>query len=574
MRKMMKRTGAVVLSLAVAMSMLFSLAALPQMKVSAAGEMSRLKKWSLVAAMLGDDAYFTGKPTDETAAKYTAAEYFWNGEEKVLASDFCSQVKDYFAGEEDFDEAKLANIGENDFFSYDSATQEVTIKGVYGGYLLQCIELGQSEDGNDDDGVWVDPEEPNLKPYYTILEFNDDGAIVSYKKLSDEAVQFTFDVGLENEDGEVTNSLTTETNKVFIPKNCTAKFSYWITIKADEDKMPVQFTSDGVLGDIFALDLTSASPKIVSTEDDILSTEKTGSTQITYEVTSPGVTLFKQTVPCTCFELSVEGCDSPYGWINMLPKESMTLKANIKGYDSKKVTYMWDSRKYGIAKGGSTCPVKAPSSLGEGTVDISPCFDGESVEYSYEQAVNVRNCKLAVSINDMKTFKKATEPLKVGETYWLNLGGADWGWNYKNGSHTFYKIKLSQNGKTLNIDDNEKVLKSDFANIGIGAGGGVPNRILTPKKAGTLTITGTIYRNGKAFKTVTKKVNITNKVSVKMTTLSSVKNVKGKKMLVNGKRIHPEMVTRSSILQAVNLPKEIRQRQSVKIVQQAVRSVS
>ena len=59
--------------------------------------------------------------------------------------------------------------------------------------------------------------------------------------------------------------------------------------------MPVQFTSDGVLGDIFALDLKSASPKIVSTEDDMLSTEKTGSTQITYEVTSPetGVTLFK-----------------------------------------------------------------------------------------------------------------------------------------------------------------------------------------------------------------------------------------------------------------------------------------
>ena len=44
MRKMMKREGAVVHSLAVAMSMLFSLAALPQMKVSAAGEMGRLKK--------------------------------------------------------------------------------------------------------------------------------------------------------------------------------------------------------------------------------------------------------------------------------------------------------------------------------------------------------------------------------------------------------------------------------------------------------------------------------------------------------------------------------------------------
>ena len=164
MRKMMKRAGAVVLSLAVAMSMLFSLAALPQMKVSAAEEMSRLKKWSLVAAKLGDDVYFTEKPTDKTAAFYTAAEYFWEGEKIVPVKKFCYRVEVCFAGEEDFDEAKLANIGENDFFSYDSATQEVTIKEVYGGDSLQCIELGQSEDGNDDYGVWVDPEEPNLKP--------------------------------------------------------------------------------------------------------------------------------------------------------------------------------------------------------------------------------------------------------------------------------------------------------------------------------------------------------------------------------------------------------------------------
>ena len=117
MRKVMKRAGAVVLSLAVAMSMLFSLAALPQMKVSAAGEMSRLKKWSLVAAMLGEDAYFTEKPTDKTVASYTAAEYFWDDVKSVSADDFCDQVKNTFAGATDFDESKLANIGENDFFS-------------------------------------------------------------------------------------------------------------------------------------------------------------------------------------------------------------------------------------------------------------------------------------------------------------------------------------------------------------------------------------------------------------------------------------------------------------------------
>ena len=97
MRKMMKRAGAVVLSLAVAMSMLFSLAALPQMKVSAAEEMSRLKKWSLIAGRLGDDAYFLQKNQQTKQLHSTLLQNISGMTRKSSRIRFfCSRVKDYF----------------------------------------------------------------------------------------------------------------------------------------------------------------------------------------------------------------------------------------------------------------------------------------------------------------------------------------------------------------------------------------------------------------------------------------------------------------------------------------------
>ena len=56
--------------------------------------------------------------------------------------------------------------------------------------------------------------------------------------------------------------------------------------------------------------------------------------------------------------------------------------------------------------------------------------------------------------------------------------------------------------------DTEENLSNDELSLSIGAGGGFPNRIIKPKKAGTLTITGTIYRNGKFFRDVKKSYKV------------------------------------------------------------------
>lgn len=90
--------------------------------------------------------------------------------------------------------------------------------------------------------------------------------------------------------------------------------------------------------------------------------------------------------------------------------------------------------------------------------------------------------------------------------------------------------------------------------------------MITPKKAGKLTVTGTIYRENKEFKTETKTFTVESdntpsestkpdptpnpsqpttaapatttqvKVTVKKTTLKSAKNAKGKKLVVKWKK--------------------------------------
>ncbi len=99
--------------------------------------------------------------------------------------------------------------------------------------------------------------------------------------------------------------------------------------------------------------------------------------------------------------------------------------------------------------------------------------------------------------------------------------------------------------------------------IGIGAGGGYPNRIIKVNQSGTLTIKGKIYRDGKLFRetavrtfkvegnevnpseptkpsqpatTTSTKKPTQPTVSVKTTKLKSAKNAKGKKIVVKWKK--------------------------------------
>ena len=147
--------------------------------------------------------------------------------------------------------------------------------------------------------------------------------------------------------------------------------------------------------------------------------------------------------------------------------------------------------------------------------------------------MNVKNCNLSLSYrhfvgNNTEAGKGTT--LKAGDSYWFSLNGADFGWDFGNGSgskrQTFYKIECKLNGKTLTATEVEKNLKNNELSIGIGAGGGCPNRIITPKKSGKLTIKATLYRNGKYLKSYSKTYTV-KKFTVKKTSFKSSKNVKG-----------------------------------------------
>lgn len=112
-------------------------------------------------------------------------------------------------------------------------------------------------------------------------------------------------------------------------------------------------------------------------------------------------------------------------------------------------------------------------------------------------------------------------------------------------------------------------MKDNKMTIGIGAGGGYPNRIIKVNQSGTLTITGKNYRDGKLFRetaartfkvegnevnpseptkpsepttpsqpatTTSTKKPTQPTVSVKTTKLKSAKNAKGKKLVVKWKK--------------------------------------
>lgn len=248
-----------------------------------------------------------------------------------------------------------------------------------------------------------------------------------------------------------------------------------------------------------------------------------------------------------------------YG-INVLPKTSITLRTGLSldGYKSSAIIYRWNCKALNInnvtgkkdSTYGSLYTIpssKTGKTISDQALIVSACiYNEKNKEYfeiaSTQQMISIKNCKLAFSYrhfvgNNTEPGKGTT--LNAGDAYWFSLDGADFGWDIGNGSgagrQTFYKLECKLNGKTLTATDVEKNLKNSQLSIGIGAGGGCPNRIISPKKAGKLTIKATIYQNKKVLKTLSKTYTVKDN-SVKKTTLSSAKNVKGKKILVKWKK--------------------------------------
>ena len=150
-KNLKQRIGAVMLSLVLAVSTVFTTTAVSEKKVSAQAEITfknQIQRWALATKLLEDEEkYFDQsksdkKISDKTAAIYTAIEYIWNEDEnKVSVGVFCESVRNYFAGCDDFNAQKLAAIDQNDYFEYNSGDDYVTLKTVAGGPTQECTYI-------------------------------------------------------------------------------------------------------------------------------------------------------------------------------------------------------------------------------------------------------------------------------------------------------------------------------------------------------------------------------------------------------------------------------------------------
>ena len=553
--KNLKRIGAVMLSLVLAVSTVFTTTAVSEKKVSAQAEIKnkkQLQRWALATKLLSDgEKYFDqtkadNKISDKTAAIYTAIEYIWNEDgDAVPVNVFCDSVKNYFAGC-DFNAEKLAAIGENNYFEYKSGDSNVTLKTMQaGGGTQECTYIGEKEhtDGSKTMyGVWTDPDsapgDPET-PYYVALDIAENGQMTAYRKLKDGS-QLNVDIYKFNENGDYVMSYTTASGKAFIPDEEEADFSYNIQIiDKEKSETPIQFEDRTLEGNSFNLNLESEDTSIVDIDyDRIIAKDKKGTTNIKYNIRS------------------AESGNVIY----LLPGESRQVTANIEGYNGP-VSYQWTSAECKIDNQlGKTCKITVPSKEGNPTIFVQAFTDdGEWIGEKKEE-ITVADCKLSFSYRKFvgdHSEAASGDTLKVGEAYWFSLDGASFAWDYGNGNRndskrqTFYTMDFELNGKHLIATDTEKNLSNDELSLSIGAGGGFPNRIIKPKKAGTLTITGTIYRNGQFFRDFKKSYKVEGntpsptpvnkptkpaKVTVKKTTLKSAKNAKGKKLVVKWKK--------------------------------------
>ena len=574
--KNLKRIGAVMLSLVLAVSTVFTTTAVSEKKVSAQAEIKnkkQLQRWALATKLLSDgEKYFDqtkadNKISDKTAAIYTAIEYIWNEDgDAVPVNVFCDSVKNYFAGCDDFNAEKLATIGKNDYFEYNSGDSNVTLKTMQaGGGTQECTYIGEKEhtDGSKTMyGVWTDPDpapgDPET-PYYVALDIAENGQMTAYRKLKDGS-QLNVDIYKFNENGDYVVSYTTESGKAFIPDEEKAGFSYNIQIIDEEkSKTPIQFEDRTLEDNSFNLNLESEDTSIVDIDyHRIIAKDKKGTTNIKYNIRSAesGNVIYSGSIPSTVYSISID--EENYYGIYLLPGESRQVTANIEGYNGP-VSYQWTSAECKIDNQlGKTCKITVPSKEGNPTIFVQAFTDdGEWIGEKKEE-ITVADCKLSFSYRKFVGDHSETasgDTLKVGETYWFSLDGASFAWDYGNGNdskrQTFYTMDFELNGKHLIATDTEENLSNDELSLSIGAGGGFPNRIIKPKKAGTLTITGTIYRNGNFFRDFKKSYKVEGntpsptpvnkptkpaKVTVKKTTLKSAKNAKGKKLVVKWKK--------------------------------------
>lgn len=545
-KKSKQKISAVLLSIIMA----FSLIIVPSAKkVYASGDsVDNFTKWTLAQVLANDNrgTYFNDgeKPDLKTAIIYEAKKQDQGS--TMYFGDFYSSLTDDFK-ENIFTEEEVKDTlktMDSQFISYDDTTSPETVKIEYagGGDELNCNMIGTV--WNDDSktttvyGHWVNYEDSSYKGDYVAVTFDGD-RLISYRKVEDKDVQVGFEAyGYDYEKDDEINYMRTKDGKsvAVIPFWSSAECRPSIKIEGkDVDNDLEMVLSKDPNEEIIMLDKDDNDEYQIYTYNEPKNNDP--ESIICEYKDDNGTVVLKGTVPCYVLKMSIRDMFSGYG-IYVEPGETSTLKARISGYPTDGLTYKWESKEFSDVDGKTTESIQfnAPAQAATGNIKLSVYTDQGELLVTDSEEVTVGKCSISFNAIDLKTGKiySKNANLQLKQSYIFAMNGANFGWAVNNSGDEFEKWTFTQNGKTLTIGYDDKITgDKSFVDINGDVGGaGVPHEMVVFKKAGKVTITGTIKRNGKEFRSGSTTFNIA-KANQTITASSPTKTYSTKKQTVN-----------------------------------------
>nr|WP_300649861.1 leucine-rich repeat domain-containing protein [uncultured Anaerobutyricum sp.] len=506
-----------------------------------------LSRYTMAAMLSGqEENYFSDseKPDALTVLNYTAYKMYQN--EEIVTIPFDKFYEDYVCANFSavVDKESLKNVakldnGKSIFFDYKSDTDEISILDMpAGGDPKQCVYIGWQDKNNKQTvlyGIWQDPEAPGSECYVTltISGFEDNAKIVSYQKIESKDVKFSSEFFINNYDDN--NEWVDETNctrklggktRVILPYNEDVHSRATMTYNGEE------VVTTGLAG----VKVTSPDEDIVSVYDNnenyeeisSVSGDKVGTVNLTCEFKSrTGETVYTEILPCDVAKFEAGRDNARYDSYGMcvLYNTDVEIFAKTEGLDEYKkqklISYEWKSAEIPEIDGKTTESVTytAPNNEKKAEISVDIYIDGEKIT-TQSVSLKVKNGVLDYKVYEMPgTAMKeqdTTAPLLLNKRYFIDLAGGDFGWDYgNNADQCFSSWEFTMDSKTFTITDKEvedyktPIQQPDFMTYYRGfAGGGTPNCLFTVKKAGQLTVTGTIYQNNKVFRTISKTFTV------------------------------------------------------------------
>lgn len=541
-RKMNRKISALILSVILVFSMIVIPSAKKIKNVYAYGNSTDFfEKWAMaqiVTKHVGK-TYFNPdnneKPDIETAIIYEALK---QEDGELTFQEFYELIESDFVGEifTKDDIKDTLNKMDSPFVSYNNEMVTFNNGEVKGSDT--CHLIGEAEDANNTIvyGIWTNNTESSASKEYIALEFDSGYRIKKYRKVDEQDISVGFKAsGYDYENDEDIDYMRTKDGKsvAVIPYFTSAICYKDLKIEGRRLDTELNMVLSKSSPDDYLIELQKEED-----EDYKIATynepEKSDPEDIICEYQDEdGNVIVKGKVPCYVLKMAMKDVNRGYG-INIEPTETITLKARIKGYPTQDLTYKWESKEFSDINGKTTESISftAPKKSQTGSITLNVYTkDGELLETDSEN-VTVEECKISFNAMDMKTGKlyAQNENLQLDKRYILGMKGANFGWAMNNSDDEFEQWTFVQNGKKLTIDYKGEV-KGDASFIdleGDVGGDAIPHEVVIFKESGKVTITGTIKRNGKEFKSGSTTFNV-GKMSQTITASDITKTYSTKK---------------------------------------------